>query len=146
MGVSAEIKELLESADPIAEWQWALIRHMGFVTGSTAFGVGEPDTDIDYVISINTYRSSRITIENLRYSPTEPYVFDGYRSFYVKRENGDVINLLVMDTLFYFKQYRFATETIMECLITGPDKYKERLRNKEFRCGAFETLKIMYKE
>ncbi len=140
MGLSPNIKQLLESATPLQPHQEIFIRMQGTPTGSTVFGVAEADTDEDVILTLKQFRSMKLSTDDcLRYEGGA-YAFDEFTSWYVKCASGKVINLLVMYTEEVKSQFVYATQKMVG-KVTSEPSYKESIRDKKFRCEEFEKFK-----
>lgn len=146
MGISKKMSELLETAEPLKPHQEAYIKTVGTLTGSKAFGVAQGYSDYDYIILSSQFKGMRLDVYDcLSYDKDELYAFEGYRSWYVKCADGAVLNLLVMDNEYYRAQFVYATEGVVAFAKESED-FREKIKNKDFRCGAFQALKLVYSE
>jgi len=140
MPVTNEMQELLKSAAPLKPHHKAYIEAVSVLSGSVAFGVAGANPDKDYVLRQKQFDGMGLGMDVLRYGAGEPYRFDGYSSWYVKCENGEVFNLLVAETEDVYNQYVFATVSIKDRMAMDAE-YAERIKDKAFRVSEFQKFK-----
>lgn len=143
MGVSKEMRELLNSALPLPVHQEFYIRAKGFLSGSARFGVATDCSDSDYILLQKDFDGMKLDTDVLRYGGGELYRFDGYTSWYVKCSNGAVLNLLVMESKWLREQYVYATTRVI-FEMAGDSNYAEKIRDKSFRVEQFKKFKGEY--
>lgn len=124
---------------------------LGFRTGSTLWGIGNDDSDIDIVLSHKFLRSDpRMLLDGL----DEYFIkhfnsnYDGeeecIHSFYsLTTNNKKVINLIVCTNDKQYNAWKAATD-VMSNLINSNIVFKEIMKNKTMRVELFENFKDYY--
>lgn len=132
--ISKEIRRWLRKVDALTQVQALYLAHCQ-MTGSFVFGGYDPKTsDRDVLIPPHIkegfFGYDTFAYESGRYSQ------EGYRSFYVKDENGIVFNLLFFETAIVFEKWKWATDQMMLQLNDGAD-----FHDKKYRVSVFEGWK-----
>ena len=139
MSVPDRVKQYLSQSKPLPFHNEVYIKKVGYLTGSRAFGVGAVDTDYDYIMLAREFEILRLDVDTVCYEGGN-YCFEGYRSWYVKCQDGSVLNILAMDSSWYKEQYVYATLWIKK-LMANNYGYAEEIKDKIFRVEQFHKFK-----
>lgn len=146
MDLNERINKICNIPDTSAKTINAIFK-IGFVTGSTAWGVNTKDSDIDLVIPPHDIINFDKCIQygkgvyfHTSNSPDGLHYFQtGFQSAYI-RSAGKIYNLLFMFTQAYFETWKKATDK-MSLLIAENPSIKEHIKDKKHRVELFEKLK-----
>lgn len=133
-------------SQPISQEVKAFITTNGTLTGSRAFGVAEEGADFDYIMPPlqvqGRYKKCAVwdyLFENGGVYSSD-YADGGFRSIYVKTEDGEVCNVLCMTNDSQYQIWFDATHAMRD-LMCRNGSVAQAVKDKSNRVCLFEALR-----
>ena len=129
---------------PLTEPQYSVLRTLGILTGSRAFGCATEDSDIDILIRPNALQRVKITADQkgLSHLSSDFIPNEEPLSFYCIGPSGDRVNVLIKNDKD-FTLWLDATESVQYLIDTNPVVAKS-IKNKNYRIKLFQLLRGEY--
>lgn len=126
---------------PITTHQFSLIKTLGILSGSRAFGTVREDSDHDYIIKTEDIRTLALFPDNYynAKASSDQAEHSAATSIRVLGPDDEVINLLVKDDDEY-RRWVEATKC-MKVLVAANQEVKNNISNKAYRVKLFQLLR-----
>ena len=140
-------KDTWENLIPVDMETQKLIRSKGILSGSTLFGGGGDDSDIDYIVRYTPDIMNRLTNQNsFSYYKSRLYKEPDTLSVYVKFDKiKRPINLIVCNSDESFKAWTTATKLFAFFIQSDLKIEYKVIKDKNYRVSLFKSFREMLK-